>query len=132
MVLQEQLQEREQRIESLNTQLSNVDLDAPNKLKERDTEIGWLRELLAVRISDLQDLIQTVSTGDYDPANVKDAAIRLKANLEMEQQERERAHAQSGASATARLPTLETLKDFASPRAKAAMLPLTAAWGSWR
>jgi hypothetical protein len=130
IVLQEQLQEREQRIESLNSQLSNVDLDAPNKLKDRDTEIGWLRELLAVRIAELQDLIQAISTDDYDPANVKDAAIRLKANLEMEQQERERAHSNTGV--VGRLPSLETLKDFASPRAKAAVLPLAAAWGSWR
>ncbi|KAI9839850.1 MAG: hypothetical protein M1819_000040 [Sarea resinae] len=124
MVLQEQLQEREGRIEKLEQELSNADTEAPSKIKERDSEIGWLRELLGVRIGDLEDIIKTLSQPKYDRDAVKDAAIRLKANLQMEQQERERA--MSGSQG---FPSLGNLANLASPKA---VLPLAAAWGNWR
>lgn len=126
LVLQEQLQAREGRIEDLETQLSQVDNDAPSKLKEADIEIAWLRELLGVRIDDLEDIIRTLSQPSYDREAVKDAAIRLKANLQMEQQEKERALA---GGTTQSFPSLSSLA--ASPRA---VLPLAAAaaWGNWR
>ena len=60
-VLQEQLQEREARIEALEHELAESDTEAPAKLKERDTEINWLRELLGVRIDDLNDLINALA-----------------------------------------------------------------------
>ncbi|KAJ5097041.1 hypothetical protein N7456_007762 [Penicillium angulare] len=121
-VLQDQLQQRETRIEELEQEVSSVDKDAPNKIKERDSEITWLRELLGVRIDDLQDIIKTVSQPSFNHHAVRDAAIRLKANLQMQQQERERSV--SGAA----LPSLQSIA--ASPRS----LPLAAAaaWGSWR
>ncbi|KAI9779332.1 MAG: hypothetical protein M1839_007440 [Geoglossum umbratile] len=124
LVLQEQVQDREGRIEKLQETLSNVDTDAPAKIKERDTEIGWLRELLEVRISDLGDIIDILSRPVYDRDAVKDAAIRLKANLQMEQQEKERAMA-GGQT----FPSLASISSFASPKA---VLPLAAAWGNWR
>ena len=126
MVLQEQLQEREGRIEELEQELSNVDKDAPAKIKDQDMEITWLRELLGVRIDDLDDLITTLSEPSYDREAVKDATIRLKANLQMEQQEKKRALA-GGKT----FPSLSSLSNLAaSPRA----LPLAAAaaWGNWR
>ncbi|KLJ09993.1 hypothetical protein EMPG_14594, partial [Blastomyces silverae] len=46
MVLQDQLQQREGRIEELELDLAAIDKDAPAKVKERETEINWLRELL--------------------------------------------------------------------------------------
>ncbi|KAG2000904.1 hypothetical protein GB937_010710 [Aspergillus fischeri] len=125
LVLQDQLQQREARIEELEQELSGVDKDAPNKLKEKDTEITWLRELLGVRIDDLQDIINTLSGPSFNQHAVRDAAIRLKANLQMQLQERERA--QSGQN----FPSLPKLADLtASPRS----LPLAAAaaWGNWR
>jgi hypothetical protein len=125
LVLQDQLQQRETRIEELEQELSGVDKDAPNKIKEKDTEITWLRELLGVRIDDLQDIINTLSGQSFNQHAVRDAAIRLKANLQMQLQERERA--QSGQS----FPSLPSLADLtASPRS----LPLAAAaaWGNWR
>ncbi|KAL5356902.1 hypothetical protein BJX96DRAFT_172036 [Aspergillus floccosus] len=125
LVLQDQLQQREARIEELEQEVAAVDKDAPLKMKEKDTEINWLRELLGVRIDDLQDIINTVSQPSFDHNAVRDAAIRLKANLQMHQQERERAH--SGQS----FPSLRSLSELtASPRS----LPLAAAaaWGSWR
>ncbi|KAH1327136.1 hypothetical protein KXW98_001951 [Aspergillus fumigatus] len=125
LVLQDQLQQREARIEELEQELSGVDKDAPNKLKEKDTEITWLRELLGVRIDDLQDIINTLSSPSFNQHAVRDAAIRLKANLQMQLQERERA--QSGQN----FPSLPRLADLAaSPRS----LPLAAAaaWGNWR
>ncbi|OAL33424.1 hypothetical protein AYO20_07280 [Fonsecaea nubica] len=128
MVLQDQLQNREQKIEQLETELAAVDKDAPNKLKERDTEISWLRELLSVRIDDLEDIINTVSKADFDREAVRDAAIRLKANLQMEQQLKERAGA---GGLTSSFPSISSLSSYAqSPRA----LPLAAAaaWGNWR
>ncbi|KAJ5516856.1 hypothetical protein N7527_008416 [Penicillium freii] len=120
-VLQDQLQQRETRIEELEQEVSTIDKDAPNKIKEKDTEITWLRELLGVRIDDLQDIIQTVSKPSFNQQAVRDAAIRLKANLQMQQQEKERL-------TTGNLPSLADLA--ASPRS----LPLAAAaaWGNWR
>ncbi|PYH44383.1 putative myosin class II heavy chain (MHC) [Aspergillus saccharolyticus JOP 1030-1] len=125
LVLQDQLQQRETRIEELEQEISAVDKDAPNKIKERDTEITWLRELLGVRIDDLQDIINTVSQPAFNQNAVRDAAIRLKANLQMQQQERERMY--SGQA----FPSLPSLAELtASPRS----LPLAAAaaWGNWR
>ncbi|KAL2261776.1 hypothetical protein VTK26DRAFT_3387 [Humicola hyalothermophila] len=130
MVLQEQLQEREQRIEELETKLSKTDPEAAVKISKRDDEITWLRELLAVRHSDLQDIITALGQEDYDRNAVKDAAIRLKANLQMEEQERERA--MNGGSAI-NLPNIAaTIRDAATPRVAQAVGPLAAAWGSWR
>ncbi|RAL10399.1 putative myosin class II heavy chain (MHC) [Aspergillus homomorphus CBS 101889] len=125
LVLQDQLQQRETRIEELEQEISTVDKDAPNKVKERDTEIAWLRELLGVRIDDLQDVINIVSQPSFNQNAVRDAAIRLKANLQMQQQERERMH--SGQA----FPSIPSLAELtASPRS----LPLAAAaaWGNWR
>lgn len=126
MVLQEQLQEREGRIEQLEEEASQIDQDAPAKLKERDIEIIWLRELLGVRIDDLEDIITTLSKPSFDREAIKDAAIRLKANLQMEQQEKERALAGGHT-----FPSLASISNIASsPRA----IPLAAAaaWGNWR
>ncbi|MCJ1357431.1 MAG: hypothetical protein MMC33_007427 [Icmadophila ericetorum] len=123
LVLQEQLHERESRMEELQQEMAKVDKDAPNKIKDRDMEISWLRELLGVRKDDLQDIIATLSQPSYNKDAVKDAAIRLKASLEMEQQEKERAMAGGQ--------TFPSIADItASPRA----LPLAAAaaWGNWR
>ncbi|KAJ5576738.1 hypothetical protein N7535_003664 [Penicillium sp. DV-2018c] len=113
--------QREARIEELEQENSMFDRDAPSKLKEKDTEITWLRELLGVRIDDLQDIIQTVSRPNFNQQAVRDAAIRLKANLQMQQQEKERL-------TSGNLPSLSNLA--ASPRS----LPLAAAaaWGNWR
>ncbi|PYH95947.1 hypothetical protein BO71DRAFT_449009 [Aspergillus ellipticus CBS 707.79] len=125
LVLQDQLQQRESRIEELEQEVSTIDKDAPNKIKEKDTEINWLRELLGVRIDDLQDIISTVSQPSFDHHAVRDAAIRLKANLQMQQQERERTH--SGQS----FPSLPSLAELtASPRSFP--LAAAAAWGNWR
>jgi hypothetical protein len=127
MVLQDQLQNREQRIEQLEAELAQVDREAPAKIKDRDTEITWLRELLGVRIDDLEDIIKSLSQQDYDREAVRDAAIRLRANLQMEQQEKERAA--SGVSNS--FPSIASLTNLTqSPRA----LPMAAAaaWGNWR
>ncbi|KAJ4296710.1 hypothetical protein N0V90_006758 [Kalmusia sp. IMI 367209] len=123
-VLQEQLQERESRIESLEHKLAEVDTDAPAKLKERDTEINWLRELLGVRIDDLSDLINALAQPAFDRESVRDAAIRIRTNLQMEQQEKERLI--TGGQQT--FPSLSTLSNFASPKA----VQLAAAFGNWR
>ncbi|ERF75164.1 hypothetical protein EPUS_06204 [Endocarpon pusillum Z07020] len=127
MVLQDQLQNREQTIESLEAELTKVDKDAPSKIKDRETEINWLRELLGVRIDDLEDIIKSLSEADYNREAVKDAVIRLKANLQMEQQERERAvHGSPGI-----IPSVASLSSLTqTPRA----LPMAAAaaWGNWR
>lgn len=131
MVLQEQLQDRELKIEDLEQKLTNSDPEASTKISKRDDEITWLRELLSVRKSDLQDIVQALSIGFYDPDNVRDAAIRLGANLQMEEQERERAL--SGGSSI-NLPNIAA-SIAASPRVAqvaSAVGPLAAAWGNWR
>ena len=126
LVLQEQLQQRESRIEQLESNLHSIDTTAPAKLKDAEVEITWLRELLGVRIDDLEDIIATLSQPAYDREAVKDATIRLKANLQMEQQEKERALAGGH-----NFPSIASISNLAaSPRA----LPLAAAaaWGNWR
>ena len=126
LVLQEQLHQRESQIENLEQELASLDKDAPAKMKDRDIEISWLRELLGVRIDDLQDIISTLSQPAYDRDAVKDAAIRLKANLQMEQQEKERA--------TAGIQTFPSLASISNLAASPRALPLAAAaaWGNWR
>jgi hypothetical protein len=131
-VLQEQLQERETRIEQLQQDLDAVDTEAPNKLKERDIELGWLRELLGVRIDDISDLINTLSRPHFERDAVRDAAIRIRTNLQMEQQEKERLmkRATSGMTGAAQpFPNLtSSISSFASPKA----VQLAAALGNWR
>ncbi|KAH0597745.1 hypothetical protein MHUMG1_04117 [Metarhizium humberi] len=129
MVLQEQLQAREQRIEELEQSLSKSDPDAAAKISKRDDEISWLRELLAVRHSDLQDIISALSGDHYDRDTIKDAAIRLRANLQMEEQERERAL--NGGSAIS-LPNIAQSIQAATPRVAQTIGPIAAAWGNWR
>lgn len=126
VVLQEQLQERESRLEALERQLSEVDTGAPEKLKERDAEIGWLRELLGVRVDDISELINALSQPAFDRETVRDAAIRIRTNLQMEQQEKERLITAS--NGTQSFPTLASLSNFASPKA----VQLAAALGNWR
>ena len=128
LVLQEQLQEREIRIEMLESDLSKVDNDAPVKIRERDIEITWLRELLSVRIDDLKDIIATLSRPTYDRQAIKAAIIRLEANLQMEQQEKERAIADGRTIASIASLPLSALSPRALPLAAAA----AAAWGNWR
>jgi hypothetical protein len=122
-VLQEQLQERESRIENLENELSVVDKEAPSKIKARDTEIGWLRELLGVRMDDLADLVHALSQPNFNREAVRNAAIRIRAGLQMEQQEKERQI--SGAQ---NFPTLTSISNYASPKAA----QLAAAIGNWR
>lgn len=129
MVLQEQLQEREQKIEGLEQTVARLDPESDTKIAKRDDEITWLRELLAVRHSDLQDIITALGRNDYDQERVRDAAIRLKANLQMEQQERERA--MNGGSAI-NLPNIAASLRDATPRVAQAVGPLAAALGNWR
>jgi hypothetical protein len=127
MVLQDQLQQRESRIEELQRELSTFDKDAPTKLKEKDIEIDWLRELLGVRIDELQAIIDTLSQPSFENDTVRDAAIRLKANLQMGQQEKDRAMG-SGSNP---FPSLASISSLA---ASSRSLPLAAAaaWGNWR
>ncbi|RKF54850.1 hypothetical protein GcC1_208004 [Golovinomyces cichoracearum] len=126
--LQEQLQVRESTIESLRSTISSLDPEAKTKISKRDDEIMWLRELLAVRKSDLTDLVQSLEMDQLDVARVKDAAIRLRTSLQMQEQELERAI--NGGSA---LPNLAaSLREKTTPRVAQAVGPLVAVWDSWR
>ncbi|KAM3442893.1 hypothetical protein NHJ13734_002131 [Beauveria thailandica] len=129
MVLQEQLQAREQRIEELEQDVAKLDPEASSKISKRDDEISWLRELLAVRHSDLQDIIATLAIDSFDRERVKDAAIRLKANLQMEEQERERA--MNGGSAIT-LPNIAQSIQAATPRVAQTIGSSLNAFDRWR
>ena len=134
LVLQDQLQNREQNIEYLEAELGKRDHDLPEKLRQRDAEVTWLRELLAVRLDDLEEIINTLSRPDFDREIVQDATIRLKANLEMEQQERERlglASNNNNARTVTSFPSISGLSNLTqTPRA----LPMAAALalGNWK
>ncbi|KAF2223160.1 hypothetical protein BDZ85DRAFT_296347 [Elsinoe ampelina] len=125
LVLQEQLQDREAQIEQLHSALNTTQSTLPAKLKEKDIEINWLRELLAVRADDLQDLITTLDNPNFDRQSARDAAIRIQTQMQIEIQEKER-HIRAGDSLPAQ--ALAGLTNFASPKA----VQLAAAFGSWR
>ena len=122
LVLQEQLQEREARIEKLQSQAED---EGPAEMKKRDDEISFLRELLAVRSEELTHLVNTLAQPTFDRAAVRDTAIRIRANLQMEQQEKERF-----GQAPASLPgqAIASLSSFATPKAA----QLGAAFSKWR
>ena len=122
LVLQDQLQERESRIDNLQNQLNE---EGPAELKKRDDEIAWLRELLAVRSEELMDLVNTLAQPTFDRAAVRDTAIRIRANLQMEQQEKER-FGQSAPSMPGQ--AIASLSNFAAPKAA----ELTSAFHKWR
>ncbi|KAK3117488.1 hypothetical protein LTR53_001088 [Teratosphaeriaceae sp. CCFEE 6253] len=122
LVLQEQLQDREACIDRLQLE---VDGGSPTKLKDRDSEISWLRELLSVRSEDLTDLINTLAQPTFDRGTVRDIAIKIHANLQMEQQEKERfdyGPQSLGGQA------LASISSFATPKASS----LTLAFNKWR
>lgn len=87
-VLQTQLQQREARIEELEQQLSKFD---KADIKRKDEQITWLRELLEVRIDELEEIVHALSLPNFDRESVRDTALRLRANLQMEQREKEMA-----------------------------------------
>lgn len=89
-VLQTQLQQREARIEGLEQQLSKFD---KTDIKRKDEQITWLRELLEVRIDELEEIVHSLSLPHFDRESVRDTALRLRANLQMEQREKEMAMA---------------------------------------
>ena len=122
-VLQEQLQERETKIEKLEQELSEVDKELPAKLKAKETEVGWLRELIGVRVDDLSDLVDVLGRDKFNREAVRNAAIRIRASIQMEQDAKERQ-----INGTAAFPSLATIQNFASPKAA----QLAAAIGNWR
>ena len=132
IVLQDQLQNREQSIEKLEAELAAVDKEMPNKLRDRETEATWLRELLAVRTDDIEDVIATLATPNFDREHAKDAAIRLRANIQMEQQIRERAAQSGGLTANLPLPTMSSLAAYAQSPRQSLPLAAAAAWGNFR
>jgi hypothetical protein len=121
LVLQEQLQERELRIESLQSQVQE---EGVAKVKERDTEIAWLRELLAVRMDELTDLANTLASPAFSREAVRDTAIRIRANLQMEQEEKERFNRPAPPQSVSGQ-ALASLSNFASPK-------LASAFSKWR
>ncbi|OQO12014.1 hypothetical protein B0A48_02653 [Cryoendolithus antarcticus] len=120
LVLQEQLQNRETRIDQLQNELKTGNADL---VKERDTEITWLRELLAVRNEDLSELITTLSSPSFNRDAVRDTAIRIRANLQMEQQEKDRI-----GTALNPAQAIASLSSFVAPKAA----PLASAFSKWR
>jgi len=117
-VLQSQLQQREARIEALEQELSKFD---KVDIKRKDEQITWLRELLEVRIDELEEVVHALSLPNFERErdSIRDTALRLKTNLQMERQEKERA---------------ERKETSPAPNALAARLPSVAtnAWASWR
>ena len=126
LVLQEQLQERESTIETLRAE---IDDEAPAKLKQRDDEIAWLRELLSVRSEELGHLIHTLAQPSLDRAAVRDTAIRIRASLQMEQHERERVgHHSGGGGASLPGQAIASLSTIATPKAA----QLSSVFHKWR
>lgn len=121
LVLQEQLQARESEIERLQAQFQT---EGVARVKERDAEITWLRELLDVRSDELKDLVNTLAKPNFDRAAVRDTAIRISTNLEMEQQERDRS-SRSAQNQALGAQALSSISSFATPK-------LASAFNKWR
>lgn len=150
LVLQEQLQQRESRIEELeadlvafSTSVANCPAGQPQSREDfetnearLETEIAWLRELLEVRLADLQDLVKGLDVESFDREAVGDAAVRLKAGLEMEIQERERAAATLFSPSSASQSTSERLSarlvELGRARTGGSAAPLKQALGNLR
>ncbi|KAF3935830.1 hypothetical protein ABW19_dt0208552 [Dactylella cylindrospora] len=111
-VLQDQLQAREATIEKLEEQLANPG-NTP-AAKEVEHENVFLRELLSVRIGELDEIVRQLTKPQFDKVAVRNAAIRLKANLEMEQQERERNAALTASTEQAPASTVGSLYGIAN------------------
>jgi hypothetical protein len=116
-VLQDQLQERESRIESLETEISCFDKTLPEKLKGKETENTWLRELLGVRMDDLSELVEILGQDDYDREAVRNAAIRLRTGLQMNVHDKERSANGGGPLSAIPANLSASIHNFASPRA---------------
>ncbi|USW48080.1 hypothetical protein Slin15195_G013990 [Septoria linicola] len=126
LVLQEQLQERETQIERLEADAE----DDKQARKQKEDEIGFLRELLAVRNEELNDLITTIQKPNFDRARVRDIAIRLRANLQMEQEEKDRFAPSQGSAQSVTGQASALLSSLATP--KVAQQQLTSAFSKWR
>ncbi len=131
MVLQEQLQHREQTIESLEAEIARLDPEAPATIAKLQSEINWLREMTEVRKADLQDIIDLCGHTRIDGQGIRNAATRLKAALTMEEMERERMANGGGL----RLPNIAVnLRDavVSTPRVQQVSGVMAAAWGNWK
>jgi hypothetical protein len=87
-VLQSQLQEREARIDHLESELADID---KVRIKETEARLQMYRDLLDLRTDDLEEIIHTCNLPELDRGSLRDAATRLKASLEMQLHEKERA-----------------------------------------
>lgn len=126
LVLQEQLQERETQIERLEADAEDGGLTR----KQKEDEIAFLRELLAVRNEELNELITTIQKPNFDRARVRDIAIRLRANLQMEQEEKDRFAPPSSRAQSVAGQASALLSSLATP--KVAQQQLTSAFSKWR
>ncbi|KAK6514786.1 hypothetical protein TWF506_007148 [Arthrobotrys conoides] len=111
-VLQEQLQEKEATIETQAEEIQT--LRKSPAAKEVEHENIFLRELLSVRIGELEEIVRQLGKPQFDKVTVRNAAIRLKANLEMEQQERERNAALSASTEQVPATTVSSLYGIAN------------------
>ncbi|GIZ40739.1 hypothetical protein CKM354_000406700 [Cercospora kikuchii] len=126
LVLQEQLQERETRIERLEADAE----DEGQTKKQKEDEIAFLRELLAVRNEELNELITLIQKPNFDRARCRDIAIRLRANLQMEQEEKDRFARPSGQAQSVTGQASALLSSLATP--KVAQQQLSSAFSKWR
>ncbi|KAI5857982.1 hypothetical protein BZA05DRAFT_441265 [Tricharina praecox] len=123
-VLQNQLQQRETRIDQLESELADVNINS-SKLKEIEGQLNMYRELLDLRIDDLEEIIHTCNLPHLDRGSLRDAATRLRASLEMQLHEKERAMG---------ITKPEEENTLASVSHAAAKLPgvASAAWQTWK
>ncbi|KAA8913525.1 hypothetical protein FN846DRAFT_886579 [Sphaerosporella brunnea] len=118
-VLQNQLQAREARIDELEGELSDVNINK-SKVREIEGQLNMYRELLDLRIDDLEEIIHTCNLPHLDRGSLRDAATRLKASLEMQLHEKERAMG------------ITKPEDKIAAVSLAAASVASAAWNSWK
>ncbi|TGZ76737.1 hypothetical protein EX30DRAFT_375271 [Ascodesmis nigricans] len=127
-VLQSQLQEREARIEELESKLAAFNVI---KIKQTEGQLVMYREICEMRIDDLQEIIHACSLPNLDRAQLRDAATRLKASLDMQFQDAERNVGSS-------TPKVQSSATPAAATAAASLIAsklpsvATSAWANWR
>lgn len=124
-VLQSQLQQREARIDELEHELAAIDKD---KLREASSHLTMYRELLDMRIDDLEEIIHTCSLPAADRGALRDAATRLKASLDMQRHEQERAAGIIPKDPATSSPAVVAAANIANKASASA----AAAWSNWR
>lgn len=109
LVLQDQLRDSDIRNDRLEAETGRL----VEALRDKDSELAWLRDLKSLNDHELTDMLELLSQPhpkDTDIQTLKAMVIRMRTNLQMEEASRTNPPCQSCAPETARLTNVTTPK----------------------